>query len=325
MLSLPSGLFRPFLVTLPLFLLGCGGSTTPSDSAGDGDSGGDGDGAECNTEGATRPDEDGCNSCYCSEGSWSCTLMDCNPGACTDGETSSDGCNTCVCSEGRWGCTTAYCPPDDPAVCEEGAETDDGCNTCLCDGGQWSCTEADCPPDECSEGETRPTLDGCDTVCTCLSGTWSCESVECGRECTEGESRDDGCNSCTCSGGQWACTDAYCPPEEECSTGETKDAEDGCNTCTCSEGAWACTERACEEAGCGGLLGASCGPGEYCHYGTADTCGAADALGSCYVVPEVCDLSYNPVCGCDGKDYSNACHAHRYGVNVASLGECSDG
>ena len=67
--------------------------------------------AEC-TEGETRPADDGCNTCQCNEGGWSCTEMGCEEAAeCTEGETrpSEDGCNTCQCNEGLWSCTEMAC------------------------------------------------------------------------------------------------------------------------------------------------------------------------------------------------------------------------
>jgi hypothetical protein len=38
--------------------------------------------------------------------------------------------------------------------------------------------------------------------------------------------------------------------------------------------------------------------------------------------PQMCPFSYFPVCGCDGRTYSNSCHAARAGVSVRQAGEC---
>jgi hypothetical protein len=73
---------------------------------------------------------------------------------------------------------------------------------------------------------------------------------------------------------------------------------------------------------CGGLLGLGCAAGEYCDYNVNAMCGAADQTGVCRAKPEACDNLYDPVCGCDGQTYGNACSAASAGVSVAAAGEC---
>lgn len=75
-------------------------------------------------------------------------------------------------------------------------------------------------------------------------------------------------------------------------------------------------------SGCGGFAGLTCGADQFCNY-EGTTCGAADQLGTCETRPEVCTADYNPVCGCDGNTYSNACNANAAGVDVASEGACA--
>jgi hypothetical protein len=75
-------------------------------------------------------------------------------------------------------------------------------------------------------------------------------------------------------------------------------------------------------ADCGGLLGLGCPDDQFCSFAPEAFCGAADQTGVCSPRPEVCTQQFDPVCGCDGVTYGNACSAANAGVSVASVGEC---
>lgn len=76
---------------------------------------------------------------------------------------------------------------------------------------------------------------------------------------------------------------------------------------------------------CGGYLGNTCAPQEFCSFAPEAICGWADANGTCAELPEVCPFLLDPsaaVCGCDGSNYQSECQANHAGASVSSQGVC---
>lgn len=65
-----------------------------------------------------------------------------------------------------------------------------------------------------------------------------------------------------------------------------------------------------------------CAANTFCNFQPGANCGETDMPGHCSEKPQMCAEIYKPVCGCDGKTYSNSCTAAAAGVGVRADEAC---
>lgn len=225
------------------------------------------------------------------------------PGPCDPPECGGLGGRPC---EGSELCETpAGCDPLAPGMCVEPPTvcTDEYDPVCGCDGQTYG--------NDCERRAAGVTLE---YPGACESGPIACDSNEgcaideyCARrkgKCDVGEG--------VCLPRPMACTREFAPV---CGC----DGETWSNRCVAaSQGTSVAYEGECRPQPSVCRDDADCREGAYCRKRE----GLCEAEGRCAPRPEVCPFYLDPVCGCDGETYDNACKAAGAGVSLAADEGC---
>ncbi len=224
-----------------------------------------------------------------------------------------------VAVDAQAGCTIAGCATGLVCCASTGACYNPACLSCCMvpvdsgvrDAGATCASNASCAATSYCEGT------GCGTTGTCTPRPSTCTGLYapvCG---CDGITYPNACSAS--AAGQRVATTGACPSGDGGTTVCHSSAECGAGMSCCTS-TGACYPSAC--LGCcmprpGDCVdNAGCAVSEFCD---GAGCGTA---GTCTRRPDVCDLVYDPVCGCDGATYSNACTANVAGERIASTGVC---
>jgi hypothetical protein len=181
---------------------------------------------------------------------------------------------------------------------------------CGCDGKQYQNT--------CLAAQAKESIsssNACSTNCggpaqlKCTDATTYCHFTD--GICGEGNATG------TCDGVPDSCTDAT--PLAVCGC----DGKTYASRCDAQKaGTSVLSVGACP---CGGTNNTPCESGKYCQLAVG-TCTQPNPSGTCVEVPTSTCSSYSqPVCGCDGKTYTNACEAAKAKQSLVTNGLCPCG
>ncbi len=263
-----------------LFLFGCQGSGSKSESCSDG----------IKNQNETDIDCGGICS-KCQDGGGCLVDSDCDSGNCSSGKCSSQQAPSCDDSVQNQDETDVDCGGQKCTACEEGkrCSIDDDCT------GELSCEQGKCVSECVSDcdGKCGGASDGCGGTCDqCPSGQW-CDTQQC-KVCNLDSHCGQSCVDCSSHDTNKACINGSCgcAISKDCSDGEI------CRNGTCFEQV-PCTSPD------------DCDPGSWCDSGMCAPCDSDDHCGDacedCLVVGMVCSADgfcSKPPCTTD-SDCSN--------------------